>query len=80
MQYSTRDLESMYNEMLDDCYEMIDICGYKYLPSTTLKTVDPIAYRCGFVDYLDSLVTDEIIFEHEDGSYHDEPESEDQLA
>lgn len=77
MQYSDRDLESMYNEMLDDCYDMIDICGCKYLPSRTFKTVDPIAYRCGFVDYLDSLLTDEIIFEHTDGSYHDEPESED---
>lgn len=50
-----------YNEMLNDCYPMADICGYKVQPAYALKRFDPIAYRCGFIDWLDSegLTTDE---------------------
>jgi hypothetical protein len=50
-----------YNEMLNDCYPMVKICGYEYEPAYALKECDPIAYRCGFSDWLDSegLTTDE---------------------
>jgi hypothetical protein len=44
----------MYDQMLDDCYPMVDICGYQYEPSTALKRIDPIAYRVGFSDYISS--------------------------
>ena len=40
-----------YNDMLDDCYEMIEVCGYKYTPSEALKSIDPIAYQVGFDDW-----------------------------
>jgi len=40
-----------YDQMLDDLYG--EFMGY--LPSDILKSVDPIAYRCGLVDYVDSL-------------------------
>lgn len=46
------DFEDQYCEMLDDCYE--EFMG-QYSPSYTLKMVDPIAYRCGLNDYVDSL-------------------------
>jgi hypothetical protein len=42
----------LYDEMLDECYPMVDVCGYTYDPSRALKELDPIAYRCGFNDWL----------------------------
>lgn len=46
------DYISQYNEMLNECYE--DFMG-NYSTSYTLSQVDPIAYRCGLLDYVDSL-------------------------
>lgn len=50
--------EDVYDEMLDECYGEIEICGYSYDASIALYRVDPIAYRCGFSDYTDSLISD----------------------
>lgn len=76
MQYSDRKLETMFEDTIDECQDNIKIGSLEYLPSLVLKRVDPVAYRCGLADYIDSLLTDEIIFEHADGTYHDEPEDE----
>ena len=72
--YTDRDLEQMYDEMLNDCYEEVNICGMTYEPADCLRHMDPTAYRCGLADYLDSLVKDEVVFEHVDGELYDEPE------
>lgn len=50
--------EDNYDDMLDDCYGEIEICGLSYAASIALYRVDPIAYRCGFSDYCDSLYSD----------------------
>ena len=50
--------EDVYDEMLDECYEEIEICGYSYAPSIALYRVDKIAYQCGMNDYYDSLSSD----------------------
>lgn len=47
-----------YDDMLDDCHEMVKICGYEYYPSDAFEKVDPIAYRCGYLDYIDSREKD----------------------
>ena len=52
------DFDYSYDEMLDECYEDISICGYSYSPSTALYRVDEIAYNCGKNDYIDSLTSD----------------------
>ena len=70
-----RDLESMFDDCLD-CNEMIKFGCLEYLPSEVLKRVDPVAYREELLCYIDSMLTDEIIFEQSDGSYHDEPEDD----
>ena len=49
---------SNYDEMLDECYEDVDICGYSYPASLALSRVDEVAYRCGRNDYYDSLRPD----------------------
>lgn len=50
--------KSYYDEMLDDCYDEVEICGYSYSPSLALYKVDKVAYRCGMNDYYDSLASD----------------------
>lgn len=47
--------EESYDDYLDECYGEIDICGLTYMASDALKSVDPIAYRCGFYDYANSI-------------------------
>ena len=74
--YDEIDLKEMFNEMLDECDEPINICGMTYLVSDTLETMDPVAYKCMLNDYVDGLLQDEIIFEHADGEYYDEPEAD----
>lgn len=50
--------EELYDDMLDECYEPVKICGYDYMPSVALRRVDETAYRCGYNDYCDSLYSD----------------------
>tara|TARA_R110000751_G_scaffold245206_1_gene345226 strand:- start:14 stop:241 length:228 start_codon:yes stop_codon:yes gene_type:complete len=54
----SREVYEMYDEMIDDCSEEVKIGNMTYSPSRVLKEVDPIAYRCGLNDYLDSLAQD----------------------
>ena len=46
--------EKEYDEFLDEVYGIVKVCEYEYNTSQILKEVDPTAYRCGFVDWLDS--------------------------
>ena len=73
-QYTDYQLDQMYRDFLDDVYETVEICGHYYLPSRSLAEVDPVAYRVGFSDWLDSQISDGQLFEHADGSIHDEEE------
>ena len=52
--------QERYDQMLDECYPEVEICGYKWDPSTALKRIDEIAYNCGFSDYVSSLESDGI--------------------
>ena len=62
-----------YDQMLDDCYGDVEICGMKYAPSRALALVDPTAYRCGLGDWLSALESDgeycseKELFSDEDG-------------
>ena len=49
------DYAERYEEMLDDCHG--DFLGMN--ASYILKKMDPVAYRCGLLDYLDGLDQDE---------------------
>ncbi|UPU15926.1 phage hypothetical protein [Stenotrophomonas virus Jojan60] len=55
---SDYDLEQRYDEMLDECFPTVEFGGVSYDPSTVLYRVDPIAYRCGFSEWLDSEISD----------------------
>ena len=71
---SDDELQTRYNESLDDAHGTIEIAGLEYNTSYALLEVDPIAYRTGFNDWLDS-VTGEYIFE-QDGDYYSSDEEE----
>lgn len=49
------DLETAFEDMLDDCYSFKDVGGpfACMSPSIVLKECDPVAFRCGVNDYAD---------------------------
>ena len=47
-----------YDEMLNDVYGEVNICGYTYNAADALYRLDETAYRCGKNDYYDSLESD----------------------
>jgi transcription initiation factor IIE alpha subunit len=50
--------EESYCEAMDEQGE-ISISGLTFAPSRIVKELDPVAYRCGLVDYVDSIDVDE---------------------
>lgn len=70
-QYIIDNLDNdIYDDMLDECYPMIEFGSLSYYPSVALERLDPIAYRCGMNDYYDSLYSD-IVYELERMDYND---------
>jgi hypothetical protein len=55
-----------YDDFLDEVCEEIQIGSLSYSPSFALQRVDPIAYRVGYSEWLDSV--------EEDADYHAEPD------
>lgn len=52
------DMGDEYCEMLTELYGMVSVCGYQYEAGATLAEMDPIAFRCGMLDWLDMCVQD----------------------
>ena len=49
-----KEYQESYEELLDECNPVATIGTYAYEPSRVLKSVDPIAYRMGLLDYIDA--------------------------
>lgn len=49
------DYEEQYDETLNELYGDVQIAGCDFSTSYALKELDPTAYRCGLIDYVDSL-------------------------
>lgn len=47
-----------FDDMLNECYPTVNICGYDYDPAHALALVDPVAYRCARSDWEDSTASD----------------------
>lgn len=47
-----------YDGMLRDCYGDVEIGGLSYDVADALEKLDPIAYRCGYSDWMDSNYSD----------------------
>lgn len=55
----TRDQVEQYNDMLNECYPPCEIGSMEFDPSDVLLECDPVAYRCGLIDYIDSIEQEE---------------------
>lgn len=60
--------EDLFEDMLNETYSTVSICGYEYDAGRALKEIDPVAFRTGCADYIDSLVSEGEIFELSDGT------------
>lgn len=67
--YSESDLVEHFDDMLDSYHQSVNLCGYTYSVSQTLKAVDSIAYHQELLTYIDALDVVEI-----DGRYYYEAE------
>lgn len=74
--YTEDKLEEEFRDLLD--LDPIRIGLLEFSTSSVWKQIDPIAYRCGFMDYLDSFhqICHDDLF---GGDYLDEGEDEDDL-
>lgn len=52
--FTERELQEMFDELIDDSNPPIRIWSMHYDTSRVLKHVDPIAYRCAFLEWIDS--------------------------
>ena len=50
--------EEAYEESLNELYGTVSICGITYDAGRAFKMIDPIAFHCGFNDWLDSVQED----------------------
>lgn len=58
-EYISQNLDdSYYDDMIDEAYGDVEVCGYAYSASIVLRAVDEIAYGCGFSDFQDSIYGD----------------------
>jgi hypothetical protein len=55
MTYTTiSETVAAYDSMLDECYPDLTIAGYVCDTARALDQLDPIAYKCGWLDWCDS--------------------------
>lgn len=53
------DVIDQYDDMLNECYEPVQVGGLTFDPADVIYNCDPIAYRCGLIDYIDSIEEDD---------------------
>lgn len=56
-------LEDMFDELLDEVYDTVEIAGCEYTASDVLRSTDPIAYQEGLADYMCRFVEVETTFD-----------------
>ena len=47
-----------WDDLLDEVYGEVEVCGYTYCASRVLALVDEVAYNCGKNDWLDGEYSD----------------------
>jgi hypothetical protein len=68
------ELEEQYRNMLDEVHGTVKIAGYDYCTSQALEDIDPVAFRCGLVDYISAELDDRLV--EVDGEYYERYEWE----
>lgn len=51
-----------YNDFINEMSDAVEILGMTFDPARVLNDTDPIAYKCGWIDWCDSegIDTDEL--------------------
>lgn len=57
------ELEEQFDDMLDEVYGDVEIAGLMYTTSRALSELDPTAYRCSFLDWINAQMEDQLLFE-----------------
>ena len=60
------DLHERYDQWLDEIYPEVELGHSVFQPSEILKELEPITYRVGFSDFLDSMTEDKSIINMDD--------------
>ena len=72
------DSEEMFAEMLDECYPQVTVGNCTFSPSAVMAECDPVAFRIGVSENLDSLREDCQLYEL-NGDYYNITDIEDML-
>ena len=64
------DGEELFEELLDECYPEITVGCCTWSAGQVMREMDPIAFRCGVSEELDSLAQDGQIYESGGEFYH----------
>lgn len=56
--FSAGELEDVYQDDLGDFYGMVSVCGLEYDAGRVLREIDPIAFREGFLGWIDGRISD----------------------
>jgi hypothetical protein len=73
---SEHDLREMYIDMLNETLPPVKVGGHTFDPDRVIELCDPVAFRCGLVDYADSL-SDDVSFTSDESlarDWYDEQE------
>jgi hypothetical protein len=63
-EFTESDIESMFDDMLDDIYGPVKIFErYEYSYARAVRELDPTLYRCALLEYIDAMITDGELFE-----------------
>lgn len=57
------DLHERYDQWLDEIYPEVELGHSVFQPSEILKELEPITYRVGFSDFLDSMTENDSIID-----------------
>jgi len=60
-EYNEQEIESLYDDFLNECYPEIKIGCCIWAPSYVLSEMDPIAYSLGFDEWKQSLIEDGLL-------------------
>lgn len=52
------ELVEMYREFLNEVEPEVTIAGCTFYPASILEELDPVAFRCGYLDYADFVGVD----------------------
>ena len=55
------EIKTMFDEMLDDAYPVVEIGYLKFYPSQILRECDPVAYHQSLLDFEDAIRENEKI-------------------